>query len=290
MEKIQTPDTPQVRLAFRTSYLGDHFRGSQMQADARTVEGEFVAACIRCRLFDDYHRAGFLSAGRTDRGVHSRGQIVAFTTDAPERAVSALNWQLPPDCFVTGVARVPPEFHPRYDAKSRTYRYYFGRRDLDASAMDRAARHFCGTHNFSLFARVRDKNPIRTVISSSVSEKEGFYFFEVTAESFLWHMVRYMASALILIGAGEKDEGFISDRLSGDEQGPLSPAQPGGLILWDVDCGISFVHVKTDRRTGDYLQEQQAHHAVMGMVCRTLGNDVALADTSSGKKNPEKMD
>jgi tRNA pseudouridine38-40 synthase len=290
MEKIQTSDTPQVRLAFRTSYLGDHFCGSQMQADARTVEGEFVAACIRCRLFDDYHRAGFLSAGRTDMGVHSRGQIVAFTTGTPERAVSALNWQLPPDCFVTGVAEVPPEFHPRYDARSRTYRYYFGRRDLDPRAMDRAAHLFCGTHNFSHFARVRDKNPIRTVISSSVSEEEGFYFFEVTAESFLWHMVRYMASALLLIGAGEKDEGIISGRLSGDEYCQLSPATPGGLVLWDVDCGISFEPVQADRRTCAFLQEQQAYHAVMGMVCRTLGNDALLADTSSGKKHPEKME
>ncbi len=286
MEEIQTPDTPPVRLAFRTSYIGDHFCGSQMQTDARTVEGEFIAACIRCRLFEDYRRAGFLTAGRTDRGVHSRGQIIAFTTCAPERAVSALNWQLPPDCFVTGVARVPSGFHPRYDAKNRTYRYYFGRRDLDAGAMDRAARRFIGTHNFSFFARVRDKNPIRTVISSSVSEEEGFYFFEVTAESFLWHMVRYMASALLLIGAGEKDEEIISGRLSGNGQDQLSPAPPGGLILWNVDCGISFTPVPADRRTGAYLEELQARHAVMGMVCRTLGNDAVIADTSSGKKKP----
>ncbi len=289
MEKIQTSDTSPVRLAFRTSYLGDHFCGSQMQAEARTVEGEFVAACIRCKLFDDYHRAGFLSAGRTDRGVHSRGQIIAFTTGAPERAVTALNWQLPPDCFVTGVAEVPPEFHPRYDARSRTYRYYFGRHDLDARAMDRAAHHFCGTHNFSLFARVRDKNPIRTVISSFISEEDGFCFFEVTAESFLWHMVRYMASALLQIGTAEKDGDIITARLSGDDTGPLSPAPPGGLILWNVDCGISFAPVRTDRRTGIYLQEQQAQHEVMGMLCRTLGNDAAIADTSSGKKHPEKM-
>jgi tRNA pseudouridine38-40 synthase len=290
MEKIQTSDTPPVRLAFRTSYLGDHFCGSQMQADKRTVEGEFVAACVRCKLFSDYHQAGFLSAGRTDRGVHSRGQIVAFTTSAPERAVSALNWQLPPDCFVTGVAVVPHEFHPRYDARSRTYRYYFGRHDLDARAMDRAAHHFTGTHDFSPFARVRDKNPVRTVISSSVSEEGGFYFFEVTAESFLWHMVRYMASALLQVGSGEKDGKIISARLSGDEQGQLSPAPPGGLILWNVDCGISFEPVQADRRTSAYLREQLAHHAVMGMVCRTLGSDVAIADSASGKKHPEKME
>jgi len=69
---------PPVRLAFRLSYLGSRFFGSQQQAASRTVEGEFIAACKRLSLFDDWREAGFLSAGRTDRGVHARGQVIAF--------------------------------------------------------------------------------------------------------------------------------------------------------------------------------------------------------------------
>ncbi len=131
MEKDYTnhpADAPPVRLAFRVSYLGSRFYGSQMQAASRTVEGEFVAACQRMSLFDDWRKAGFLSAGRTDRGVHARGQVIAFSTYAPERARTVINTQLPPDLWCTAYAEVAPEFHPRYDARSRTYRYYFPKR------------------------------------------------------------------------------------------------------------------------------------------------------------------
>ena len=98
MEKDKEDNTsgsPPVRLAFRVSYLGSGFYGSQMQVDRRTVEGEFVAACVRLSLFDDWRKAGFLFAGRTDRGVHACGQVAAFSTTEPERAVHAINTQLP---------------------------------------------------------------------------------------------------------------------------------------------------------------------------------------------------
>ena len=79
----------------------------------------------RLKLFSDWRAAGFLSAGRTDRGVHARGQVIAFSTEFPDRAIKALNIQLPPDIWCTAYSEVLPAFHPRYDARSRTYRYYF---------------------------------------------------------------------------------------------------------------------------------------------------------------------
>ena len=86
--------SPPVRLAFLVSYIGNGFYGSQIQVDRRTVEGEFVAACRRLNLFDDWRKAGFLFAGRTDRGVHACGQVAAFSTTEPERAVHTINTQL----------------------------------------------------------------------------------------------------------------------------------------------------------------------------------------------------
>jgi tRNA pseudouridine38-40 synthase len=88
MEKNQTVHSASpasMRLAFRLSYLGSRFYGSQMQATERTVEGEFVAACQRISLFSDWREAGFQFAGRTDRGVHACGQVAVFTTDEPAR-------------------------------------------------------------------------------------------------------------------------------------------------------------------------------------------------------------
>jgi tRNA pseudouridine38-40 synthase len=255
-----------VRLAFRTGYLGDHFYGSQMQGNERTVEGEFVAACLRSEIFPDYREARFLAAGRTDRGVHARGQVFALSTEVPERAVSVLNWQLPKDAWVTGYAMVDPAFHPRYRALRRTYRYYFGERDLDRESMAEAASLFCGRHDFSSFARVEDKDPTRNVLDARVFPDRDLACFEVTAESFLWHMVRYMAAALLLVGLGEWTPDDIQERLKVGRTRPLSPAPPGHLVLWDVDCGLTFSPLPAGRSAG-IVKGLREDHLVMARIC-----------------------
>ncbi len=276
MEKDQTDHpahaTP-VRLAFRVSYLGSRFYGSQMQAAHRTVEGEFVAACQRLSLFDDWRKAGFLSAGRTDRGVHACGQVISFSTDAPDRARTVINTQLPPDLWCNEYADVSPEFHPRYDAKSRTYRYYFSNTPHDPEAMDRAAQLFLGSHNFTNFARVRDKNPYRNILDAHVGVEDEFVFFEVKAESFLWHQVRCMASALLLVGNGDADEGSITRLLDSVADRPLQPAPAEGLILWDTYCGISWIPVTTDGQSSAFIDHLVRHHALMEKMCRVLKHE-----------------
>ncbi len=261
-----------VRLAFSVSYLGSRFFGSQMQATSRTVEGEFVAACRRLSLFDDWRQAGFLFAGRTDRGVHARGQVAAFTTDAPERAIQTINTRLPPDCWCTGYAEVPASFHPRYDALSRTYRYYFSDPPADIAAMNRAAARFIGNHNFTNFARVGDKNPFRTVLSAGVRGEDGFVFFEVTAESFLWHQVRSMASALLLIGSNNAPDDSLSLLLEAPAKRSLQPAPAEGLILWKTDVGIEWIPIPARERSTKFMDHLCCHHALMEKVCRTLKN------------------
>ena len=273
MEKDQE-DNPAhaapVRLAFRVSYLGSRFYGSQMQVSERTVEGEFIAACQRLSLFDDWREAGFRFAGRTDRGVHAVGQVVSFSTNAPERAVRTINTQLPPDCWCTAVAEVPPGFHPRYDAKKRTYRYYFSEKPSDSGAMSRAAGRFVGTHNFTNFARLEGKNPYRTVHTAMVAEEHGFVFLEVTAESFLWHQVRCMATALLRIGYGEADENSLNELLTAEAVKPLQPAPAEGLILWDTDCGLRWTPLPAGERSSLLLEQLFRHHALMENVCLVM--------------------
>jgi tRNA pseudouridine38-40 synthase len=259
-----------MRLAFRISYLGSRFFGSQIQAAHRTVEGEFVAACQRLSLFSDWREAGFLSAGRTDRGVHACGQVVAFTTGVPERAIQTLNLQLPPDCWCTGYAKVAPEFHPRFDTKSRTYRYYFSKTPPDIAAMERAAQNFIGRHNFTYFARVRDKNPWRNILKIGIGEYEGFNYLEVTAESFLWHQVRCMATALLQVGEGEADETFIISLLEGEVKRSPQPAPAEGLVLHNTDCGIVWIPLPVDKRSGTHMDHIVRHHALMAKVCQVL--------------------
>jgi tRNA pseudouridine38-40 synthase len=259
-----------MRIAFRLSYLGTHFFGSQMQEGLRTVEGEFVAACRRLDLFSDWRTAGFLAAGRTDRGVHSRGQVVAFTTGQPERAMQALNIQLPRDCWCTAWAEATPQFHPRYDARTRIYRYYFPKPPQDPGAMQEAAKLFPGTHNFTNFARADDRNPFREILAISVNPDGGFAYLEVKAKSFLWHQVRRMATVLAEVGEGVRDVESVRHLLATESKNPPAAAPPEGLILWDVDCGIVWNPLPPDSRSGEYIAQQRNQYLLMGKVCGLL--------------------
>ncbi|HNX16779.1 MAG TPA: tRNA pseudouridine(38-40) synthase TruA [Methanoregula sp.] len=270
-DKETHPAVPRpVRLAFRVSYLGTRFYGSQQQEASRTVEGEFIAACRRLDLFSDWRTAGFCSAGRTDRGVHACGQVVAFSTSYPDRARQALNLQLPLDVWCTSSAEVADTFHPRYDAKSRTYRYFFSEPPKNREAMEQAAGYFLGEHNFTNFARVGDKNPWRKILEIRIATEGRFTYLEVKAESFLWHQVRCMAAALASVGAGEDDAEGIRLRLNEKTSRPIQPAPAEGLVLWDTDCGLTWVPVEKSDRSGNYCAELRRHHALMEQVCRVL--------------------
>ncbi|MDT8358514.1 MAG: tRNA pseudouridine(38-40) synthase TruA, partial [Methanomicrobiaceae archaeon] len=260
-----------MKLAFRVSYLGYRFAGSQMQNDQRTVEGEFIAACQRLALFDDWRDAGFASAGRTDRGVHARSQIIAFSTDEPERAKKALNLHLPPDCWCTGWTEVPPDFHPRYAAKSRTYRYYFLDHFPQYSAMEEAAGLFTGTHNFSRFSRADERVPVRTILESRMVEDPPFSYLTITGESFLWNMVRCIATSLECAGKGELEVEKIKSLLSGENGVRIAAAPPEGLILWDVDCGLPLnplkLNPKRKRSFQALIKEAMLMQKVLREVC-----------------------
>jgi tRNA pseudouridine38-40 synthase len=260
-----------MRLAFRLAYLGDGFSGSQVQADRRTVEGEVIAACRRLALFGDWREARLAFAGRTDRGVHARGQVFAFDTAEPDRAVSALNAQLPRDCWCTGVATVPADFHPRYDARSRTYRYFFPGEHMDRAAMERAARLFPGRHDFSRLARVEGKDPVRHILSARISDEGDLTCLEVTAESFLWQMVRGMAGALLAVGQGTLDAGGVEELLRGPPGERFPPAPARGLVLWEVDCGLAFTPLEQSPRSRAWLDTERGHHEVMAHVTSILG-------------------
>jgi tRNA pseudouridine38-40 synthase len=249
-----------MKLAFSVAYLGEHFMGSQMQASERTVEGEFVAACRRLDLFRDWREAGFAFAGRTDRGVHARGQVGAFETDYPDRAVECLNLQLPRDCWCRGYAEVEQTFHPRYAARSRTYRYYLTDQSLDHKAMAKAASAFEGTHDFSSFARSDGRDPVRDIQQVRVWRENSFTVIEVRGESFLWHMVRGMASLLTAIGAGRADRDDILRLLESREEGRVPAAPAEGLILWEVDCDVSFIPLPRGSRHQWYLTREYRRH------------------------------
>jgi len=195
-----------------------------------------------------------IGQGRTDSGVHAEGQVAHF--DFPEeldrdRLLHALLGVLPHDIAVWDMREVPPDFHARFDALSRRYRYEIARRpmpllrstsemvldDLDISAMKQCAQKICGTHNFDSFTKPDNENPDSTceVMLSEFSESDSLLTYKIEANRFVRHMVRRLVGTMIEVGKGNrsaKDFMKLIENPSKDKNAHGVAAQ--GLILEKV--------------------------------------------------------
>ncbi|HHY36352.1 MAG TPA: tRNA pseudouridine(38-40) synthase TruA, partial [Firmicutes bacterium] len=197
------------------------------------------------------------AAGRTDTGVHARGQVVNFFTSSsipPERLPRALNSCLPEEIVVLGAEEVPPEFHARRSAKSKIYRYtldcgeypdVFWRRfawhpiyKLQADALQEAGRHLVGTHDFSSFRASGSavKTSVRCIkrLEWDFSQDPLWHLY-IEADGFLYKMVRIIVGTLVEVARGAlrpEDVARIRDGRDRNLAGPTAPAR--GLCLWEV--------------------------------------------------------
>lgn len=232
-------------------YDGTRYRGWQVQANARTVQGEILAAARRALGTDAVDLQG---AGRTDAGVHALGQAAhldAETALAPERLRAALNDALPPDIHILELAKAPPGFHARKDARARVYLYQVSRRrtalakrfvwwvrqPLDLARMERCARRFEGFHDFRSFmdARAGDKSSLVALDEVRLQAAGDLVLFRFRGSHFLWKMVRRMVGVLVAIGRGDHSEKDVTRFLSGFSPEPARlTAAPSGLFLEKV--------------------------------------------------------
>lgn len=241
-----------TRFAATIAYDGTDFAGSQLQAGGRTVQGDVEEALER--LFGQ--RVRMALAGRTDSGVHARGQVGAFTVatglDAPTIA-RALNAELPEDIAVRKLAQVDEAFDPRRWAVSRWYRYtidngaerdplarrtaWHVRQPLDPEPMQAAADAVVGEHDFAACAgRVPDeRSTIRNIMSAGWSTVGRCRCFDIEGNAFLPHMVRMLAGAMTRVGRGALSVAEFVRLLASREPGSLGPAAPPqGLCLMAV--------------------------------------------------------
>jgi tRNA pseudouridine38-40 synthase len=239
------------RICLAVQYDGGAYFGWQLQREERTVQGELERAASR--LFDRPTRV--IGSGRTDRGVHAIGQIASV--DAPARWTAgslqrALNALLPGEVWIAGAWVVDANFHPRYDAFSRSYIYRVGlveqsaspfhsrwcwplRRSLDRGAMEEATRLLPGDHSFLAFAKAgQEERGDRCIVTEARWEEWpslGLQF-HISANRFLHHMVRYLVGTLVAVGLGRRPVADVGALLA--LQGGLltsPPAPAGGLFL-----------------------------------------------------------
>lgn len=229
-------------------YVGTAYAGFQRQPGKVTVQSALEHA-IEAATGE---RVRLIGSGRTDAGAHAYGQVVAFSTSSalpPDKLSRAINAHLPDDIAVWRAGAVSDSFHPRFDARSRTYRYVIWNRPirspfvarraahvkqpLDVEAMDAAAALLAGSHDFGAFIPVATSGDRRRTVFEAQCWRDGALVqFEIEASGYMRQMIRSMAGTLILVGSGRLTvDGFRDVLLAADRRhrGPTAPAH--GLYL-----------------------------------------------------------
>jgi len=248
-----------MRIAVKFAYDGSKFYGYARQPRLKTVEGEIIKTLFQHGIIEDTKKSRFRSASRTDKGVSALGNVVAFNTDFIRADIlQKLNEDLT-DIIVYGTACVDAEFYPRY-AKRRSYRYYLKRKDLEIDKILSAAASFTGEHNFSNFARVEEsKDPIRIIDNVVVAEKDDFLIVDFYAQTFLWHQIRRIISAVEKVGSGKLEEERIIEALcSPDKKVDFGLASAEPLILKDIVYDFDFEYDKNYLKTLNDLENRIA--------------------------------
>jgi tRNA pseudouridine38-40 synthase len=228
------------------AYDGTDFVGSQRQAKSRTVQGELEKALRKLGWSD----RSVTLAGRTDAGVHASGQVTSFDLDwghADGDLLRALNANLPADVAARDVRIAPPNFHPRFDATSRRYRYRLfcqQVRDplrknsawrvwpaIDSDALQDVAQLFVGQHDFASYGAPprAGGSTVRTVMSTSWQAKDDEWHYEVQANAFLYRMVRRLVFVQVAVAQGKVSVEAVASSLAEQTEWPERSELPSGL-------------------------------------------------------------
>lgn len=251
-------DKPRVKVALGIEYDGSKYYGWQRQNEVRSVQEKLEKALSQVAN----EPINVFCAGRTDAGVHATGQVVHFETSAVRKDAAwtlGVNANLPGDIAVRWVKDVPADFHARFSATARRYRYIiFNNRlrpavlqqgvthfhqPLDEKRMHRAAQSLIGENDFTSFRAVQcqSRTPWRNVMHIDVVRYGEYVVIDIKANAFVHHMVRNITGSLMEVGCGNQPESWIAQLLAAkDRTLAAATAKAEGLYLVAVDYPTRF--------------------------------------------------
>lgn len=241
------------RIKCIVAYDGTSFSGYQVQPGKRTVQGELEKVLEKLNKGTSIRVS---ASGRTDAGVHARGQVIHFDTTLelePDRWQIALNSLLPADIAIQQAEIAKQDFHARFDAVGKEYRYFLlpsNTRDpfqrnyayqfpfgLDFPAMKEAIGHLTGAHDFTSFcsAKTEVEDRVRNLKEIEIFEENGLFVFRFVGDGFLYNMVRILTGTLLEVGTGRREARTMPELLERKDRTLAGKTAPGhGLYLWKV--------------------------------------------------------
>ncbi len=218
----------------RLFYLGTNYFGSQYQPGFSTIQGEIIEA-IEEWSSESHNTESIQLSGRTDRGVHSYGQIVAIQTERPLE-IDRINRFLPDDITLWAYCKAPADFKPRFDILMRHYRYYLPTRGrtLNVETMQSSIQTIIGFHDFGLLSKPDENRPTSTtILNASVIAHKNTTLIDFYGTNFLWKLIRKIVRLLTQIGEGHFEPNIIDRILNHTYEitNGINPAPPEFLVL-----------------------------------------------------------
>ena len=279
----------------RLFYLGDYYYGSQVQPGLKTVQGELIDA-MHAWSKESHSKQTVQLSGRTDRGVHSFGQLVLLTTDK-QFNIDQINKHLPEDIILWAKTKAPEGFRPRSSALMRHYRYYLGPvwKNIDHNQVKKGISLLIGSKDFNMLSKPDgDRNTATTVLNISTGEDSGIPFLDVFGTSFLWKFVRKTVTVLTEIGLHRMEPDVILEVIQGirkRNRGGVEPAPAENLILMETIVPFSLTPSKygikrIQKQVNNRLDFIKRTNNTLSGFSSYLSSSVMPYQRSTNRRNP----
>jgi len=278
--KIRFIRMEKTRYLFKFYYIGSKkYFGSQRQPDYTTIEDCLIAALQEKDYINDIKQSGFEVASRTDKYVSARGSAFSFTTTKIPTLME-INSALPKSIGIWAFTKVPLDYTSRYNAVFRHYKYItrYLKSALNIENMKRACKALEGRHDFINFSKQNkeEEKTVRNLLLASMSIDGDFIIFDFKSRAFLRQQIRRMVAKIMEIGLGIINFQDFLDLFNPARSISYQPADPFGLILWDITYGTSvqpIIDEKSKDRMDTYFREKELIYVSKTKLFRLLQHD-----------------